>query len=223
MKTSAFTKTYDGRRVLDLPELELPAGRITAVIGPNGSGKSTLARVLAGIERADGGAAVLSGVSVGCMPQTSFAFRMSTEKNVLLAGGDRQRAAMLMHALGLDALARRSAKRLSGGETAKMALCRILMGRYDLLILDEPTAAMDMESTLAAEALIRQTCGELGCALVLITHSVQQARRIADRVIFLRDGVPVEQGACAQILRAPREEETRRFLEFYGIKPAQGG
>jgi ABC-type glutathione transport system ATPase component len=223
MKTAAFTKTYGTRTVLTLPELTLTPGEITAVIGANGSGKSTFAKVLAGIEPPDGKQAVLPGVSVGYLPQKPFAFRMSTEKNVLLGGDDAAQAAALMHALGLDALARQSAKRLSGGETARMALCRILMGRYDLLILDEPTAAMDMESTLAAEALIRQTCGELGCALVLITHSVQQARRIADRVIFLRDGVPVEQGACAQILRAPREEETRRFLEFYGIKPAQGG
>ena len=217
MKTAAFAKSYGGRTVLSLPELEIPKGEITAVIGPNGSGKSTLARVLAGIEPPDGKQEVLPGVSVGYLPQKPFAFRMSTEKNILLGGGDAARAAELMGALGLDALARQSAKRLSGGETAKMALCRSLMGRYELLILDEPTAAMDMESTLASEALIRDACAKQGCAMLLITHSIQQARRLAQRVLVLHRGALMEQGPCAQVLSAPAQAETKRFLDFYGV------
>ena len=216
MKTTAFTKTYNKRAVLDLPELELPRGEITAVIGPNGSGKSTFARLLAGIEFEDGKKPILSGVTVGYLPQKSFSFRMSTEKNILLNGGDPARAAELMNALGIGALAGQSAKTLSGGETARMALCRILMGRYELLILDEPTAAMDMESTLAAERLIRETCDEQGCALLLITHSISQARRLADRVIVLHRGKLIEQGAGAQGLNEPKQEQTKRFLDFYG-------
>ena len=217
MRSAAFTKTYSRRTVLDLPELELPDQQIIAVIGPNGSGKSTFAKVLAGIERADGKKPILAGVSVGYMPQKSFPFRMSTEKNILLNGKDAARAAELMKTLGIDSLARQSAKKLSGGESARMALCRILMGSYDLLILDEPTAAMDMESTLAAEQLIRRTCGGQGCTILLITHSIQQARRIADRVIVLHQGKLVEQGKCLQVLNAPEQEQTRRFLEFYGV------
>ena len=216
MKTTAFTKTYNKRVVLNLPELELPKGQITAVIGPNGSGKSTFAKILAGIERADDRRPVLSGVSVGYLPQKSFPFRMSTEKNILQNGNDPVRAKELMTALGIEALAKQSAKKLSGGETARMALCRILMRRYELLILDEPTAAMDMESTLAAEKLILETCREQGCALVLITHSVSQARRVADRVIVLHQGELIEQGDCARVLNEPGEEQTRHFLEFYG-------
>ena len=217
MKTNAFSKTYGRRRVLELPELTLPEGQITAVIGPNGSGKSTYAKVLAGIERADDKKPILSGVSVGYLPQKSFPFRMSTEKNILTNGIDRARAAALMKALSIDALARQSAKKLSGGETARMALCRILMRPYDLLILDEPTTAMDMESTLAAERLIRETCRETGCAVLLITHSISQARRIADRVLVLQRGELVEQGECQQVLSSPRQEQTRSFLDFYGL------
>ena len=217
MKISAFTKTYARRVVLSLPELELPEGKITAVIGPNGSGKSTFAKILAGIERADDKKPILTGVSVGYLAQKSFPFRMSTEKNILQNGNDPARAAALMKALGIEALAGQSAKKLSGGETARMALCRILMNRYDLLILDEPTTAMDMESTLAAEKLMRETCQEQGCALVLITHSISQARRIADRVIVLHQGALIEQGDSAQVLTEPRQEQTKRFLEFYGV------
>ena len=217
MRTKAFSKTYGRRRVLELPELELPQGKITAVIGPNGSGKSTFAKVLAGIERADDKKPLLSGVSVGYLPQKSFPFRMSTEKNILTNGTDRTRAAELMKMLSIDLLAKQSAKKLSGGETARMALCRILMRRYALLILDEPTAAMDMESTLAAEKLVWETCRETGCAVLLITHSVSQARRIADRVLVLQQGRLVEQGECQQVLNAPKQEQTRRFLDFYGL------
>jgi len=216
MKTTALTKTYAERTVLSLPELELPQGHITAVIGPNGSGKSTFAKILAGIERADERRPILPGISVGYLPQKSFPFRMSTEKNILQNGKDPARARALMKELGIDALAGQSAKRLSGGETARMALCRILMRPYTLLILDEPTTAMDMESTLAAERLIRKACTETGCAVLLITHSIGQARRLSDRVIFLQGGKLIEQGETEKILTAPRCEETKRFLEFYG-------
>ena len=217
MKTISFSKTYGRRMVLELPELELPEGQITAVIGPNGSGKSTFAKVLAGIERADEKRPILAGSSVGYLPQKSFPFRMSTERNILQNGNDPARAARLMKALGIEALAGQSAKRLSGGETARMALCRILMKQYRLLILDEPTSAMDMESTLASERLISEYCRETGCAVLLITHSIQQARRAADRILVLQNGELIEQGETEQVLSSPQQEQTKRFLDFYGI------
>lgn len=216
MRIAAFSKSYHGRCVLELPALELPEGQITALIGANGSGKSTFGRVLSGVEEPDGRGPVLAGVRVGYLPQKSYAFRMSTEKNILLGGGDPTRAAELMRALELDALARQSAKKLSGGECAKMALCRMLMGQYGLLILDEPTAAMDMESTLRAEELIRAYCSEKGSAVLLVTHSVSQARRLADRVICFHRGKLAEQGETRAVLEKPQAEETKRFLEFYG-------
>ena len=217
MKTTAFSKTYNKRVVLDLPELELPEGQITAVIGPNGSGKSTFAKILAGIERADGKRPILPGISVGYLPQKSFPFRMSTEKNILQNGNDRARAAELMKALDIGGLAGQSAKKLSGGETARMALARLLMGQYDLLILDEPTAAMDMESTLASERLIADYCHKTGCAVLLITHSIQQARRMARQVAFLHQGKLIEQGETDLVLSRPSQAETKQFLDFYGI------
>ena len=217
MKTAAFTKTYNGRVVLNMPETELERGKITAVIGANGSGKSTLAKVLAGIEPADRKVRPLSGASVGYMPQKSFAFRMSTAKNIALNGKNPERMKLLTESLQLQSLSRQRAKKLSGGETAKMALARLLMGQYALLILDEPTAAMDMAASLAAEALLTGYCRESGCAVLLITHSIQQARRIADRVIFLCRGELVEQGDAEEILSEPKHEETKQFLRFYGI------
>lgn len=216
MKTFRFSKTYQGRCVLRLPALELPAGTITAVVGANGSGKSTMARVLAGIVPPDGKTPRAPHPAVGYLPQQSYAFRMSVEKNILLNGKDRERAAEMMRALKLDELKKQGAKKLSGGESAKMALIRLLMGRYELLILDEPTAAMDMESTLAAEELIRRACRETGCAALLITHSIRQARRMAERVIVLHKGELIEQGETESVLTAPQQEQTRRFLDYFG-------
>ena len=95
-------------------------------------------------------------------------------------------------------------------------ICHMIR-RYALLILDEPTAAMDMESTLAAEECIRRYCDETGCGVLLITHSISQARRIADRVIVLHQGQLIEQGQSVQVLSKPKQEKTKHFLEFYGL------
>ena len=217
MKTAAFTKTFGQRTVLNLPELTLPEGKITAVIGANGSGKSTLAKVLSGIEPADGKVKVLNGVRVGYMPQKSYAFRMSVGKNISLNGKGPERAEKLISALQIGALQRQRAKKLSGGETARMALARLMMRSYELVILDEPTASMDMESTLAAEALLKEYCREIGCAMLLITHSIQQARRVADETLFLWQGELVESGPTDEVLSFPKDERTRRFIEFYGV------
>ena len=217
MKISAFSKSYGSRVVLRFPDLELPDGCITAVIGPNGSGKSTLARVLAGLERSDQKRPPLVPLRVGYMPQKSYAFRMSVARNIALNGSDSKRRETLLRTLQIDTLAGQSAKRLSGGETARMALARLLMRDYELLILDEPTAAMDVESTLAAEALLSDYCRDTGAGILLVTHSLQQARRIAQHVLFLHQGELREQGDASRLLSTPETEELRRFLEFYGI------
>ena len=217
MKIAPFSKTYEGRTVLDFPGLELEPGRIYAVIGANGSGKSTLAKVLAGVIGPDRRGKLLSGGTVGYMPQKNYAFRMSLKSNLLLNGSDEAWAQKLMEALRLSPLARKRADKLSGGETARMALARLMMKGYELVLLDEPTAAMDMESTLLSEKLIEGYVKETGCALILVTHSLQQARRIADNIWYFHAGALLEHGPAETVLNAPKFRETRQFLDFYGI------
>ncbi len=217
MKTNACAKTFGGRTVLQAPALELAPGRICAVVGANGSGKSTFARLLAGVLPPDGGGRALPpSVKVGYMPQKSYAFRMTTRANILLSGGGPERAEALMEALQIGHLARQRATGLSGGETAKMALARVLSRPCELLILDEPTASMDMESAILSEGLIQSYCRETGCAVLLITHDLQQARRMAGDALFFFRGQLWEQGPAARVLFSPERPETRRFLEFYG-------
>ena len=212
-----LSKTYEGRCVLDFPGMELQPGRIYAIIGANGSGKSTFVKILSGVLKADRKGSILDTASVGYMPQKNYAFRMTTKANILLNGKDVSRAEKLMDAIGLRELENKRADRLSGGETARMALVRLMMKRYDTVLLDEPTAAMDMETTLLSEKLIAQYVRETGCALILVTHSLQQARRIADEVLYFHKGKLLESGPKEQVLYEPQTAETRQFLEFYGV------
>ena len=216
MKLNPFTKTYEGVRVLDFPGATLQPGKICAVIGANGSGKSTFAKILAGILPADKKGAPADTGSVGYLPQKHYAFRMRTLDNILLAGKDPVRARQLMQDLQLDHLAQKRADKLSGGETARMALARLMMGKFDLVILDEPTAAMDMETTSLAEELIVRYVRQSGCAILLVTHSLQQAQRIADEVFFFHKGKLLESGPAEQVLYEPQQAKTRQFLHFYG-------
>lgn len=217
MKIAPFSKTYDGVRVLDFPGMELRPGTVYAVIGANGSGKSTFAKILSGVLKADQGGQKHDVKSLGYLPQKSYAFRMRVRANLLLNGDDSARAEELMEAMGISQLADKPAHRLSGGETARMALARLMMKAYDLIILDEPTAAMDMEATVLAEALMRSYVRRTGCTLILVTHSLQQARRLADEVLYFHKGVLAEAGSKDAVLEHPADQRTIRFLEFYGI------
>ena len=217
MKILPFSKTYEKRTVLDFPGRSLEPGRIYAVIGANGSGKSTFAKILSGILPADKKGKHVSGGTIGYMPQKNYAYRMSTRANILLNGKDAARAERLMDAIQLRHLENKRADKLSGGETARMALVRLMMKQYDLVLLDEPTAAMDMETTLLSENLISQYVRETSCALILVTHSLQQARRIADEVWYFHKGKLLEAGTKEQVLTTPEKAETKQFLEFYGV------
>lgn len=210
----AFSKTYHGVKVLDFPGLELQPGKIYAILGANGSGKSTFAKIAAGVLPADQKCRIPG--SVGYLPQKPYAFRMTLRKNILLTAGRPERADELMRTLSLTELKEKRADRLSGGETARMAMARLMMKRYDMVILDEPTAAMDMESTSAAEELILKYVRETDCVLILVTHSLQQARRVADEAIYFHKGRLLENGPAEYVLYHPALAETRKFLEFYG-------
>ena len=217
MKISAFSKTYDGTGVLDFPGMEMKSGTVYAIIGANGSGKSTFAKILAGILPADRKGKLLDAASGGYMPQKNYAFRMTAKANILLNGKDEDRATNLIDALQIRHLENKRADKLSGGETARMALARLMMRRYDVVILDEPTAAMDMETTSLSEELILRYVKETGCTLILVTHSLQQARRVADEVLYFHKGKLLETGKKETVLYNPTMAETRQFLDFYGV------
>lgn len=217
MKINGFSVRYPGGFSLKIEDTEVEKGRIYGLIGANGSGKSTFIKALAGVTgTVDGVHPLQRDVLVSYLPQKPYPFRKSVLDNILLAGGDRGRALELIKALGIESLQNRRAHHLSGGETARMALARALMADCDLLLLDEPTAAMDMEATMLAENAIVNACASIGCTVMLVTHSVAQASRIADETLFFNGGQIIERGETGSLLSSPGKYETKRFLDFSG-------
>lgn len=175
-KTPALKIEYGNRIVLNVPELEFEEGKVYALIGANGSGKTTFGK----------------NCGFSYQPQKPYAFRMTVLKNVLLGNNDSSqesvdKAKSLLKELKLEAFENARADKLSGGETAKMALARSIMAGQDAIVLDEPTNSMDIDGSILAENLIRRYADE-GHVVVLITHSIRQAERISDKILFLKDG-----------------------------------
>ncbi len=227
MKVSNLNKAYDGKSILSVNEFEFTPGKIYAIIGANGSGKSTFLKVLSGIIKSDTKGITLKNVIEDAdkfcyMPQKNYAFKTSTLKNVLLTSkkpkADTPRAMDLMKEMKIDHLAKQQASKLSGGETARMALCRLVMSDAAVVLLDEPTAAMDIESTLMSEELIRKYNKDTGATVIMVTHSITQAKRLADEVIFMKDGHIIESGPTYNILSSPKEPSTKEFLEFFSAE-----
>ncbi len=186
----AMKKTYNGQLVLDFEGLEIEDGSVIALMGDNGSGKSTLAKILTGIIPSDNGK-IKADINIGYLAQSPFVFNLSVENNILQNSDGmtkeaaHEKCSLLMHKLGIDDIAKKNAKKISGGEKAKMALCRILMKKYDLLILDEPTSSMDGDSVLLAFNLIKETASETGSTVIVIIHGAETAKMIASKAIIL--------------------------------------
>jgi len=197
---------YVGRCVLEIPALELPAGRITAVVGPNGSGKSTLLRVLALLLPPSAGVVELHGRAVGAdshdltalrrqvtyVAQAPLLFHGSVRANVaygLRARGvrDGARVDAALAAVGLPGFAERAAHQLSGGEAQRVAIARALAIDPPILLFDEPTANIDRAAVPLIESLLRQL-GEAGKTIVLTSHNLEQAYRLGQHVLALRGG-----------------------------------
>jgi len=204
------------------------AGRgVTMVIGPNGAGKSTLLRTLHGLVRASSGVVAWGEEGRACdrvrqamVFQRPVLLRRSARANLTyalkLTGVKRSErtaeAVRLLRLAGLEAVADKPARRLSWGEQQRLAMARAIGLAPEVLLLDEPTASLDPGATGQVEGLIRQA-SENGARIVMSTHDIGQARRLADEVAFLHGGRLVECGSAAQLLRAPASPSLRAFLD----------
>ncbi len=214
-----------GTRILDGVWLQVAAGAPTVLIGPNGSGKTTLLRTAMGLVRPTAGrirwgsATDASAVRRALVFQRPVMLRRSVAENLrfsLAAAGvprDRQaaRAEELLRMMGLLELAGRPAPRLSGGERQRLAMARALARDPQVLFLDEPTASLDPAATLAIEELVRNVSAS-GVKVVMTTHDLGEAARLAGDVVLLHRGRVVEQGPVRQLLEHPVTEEARRFI-----------
>lgn len=216
-----------GRVLLDVPEIALSGSGISVVMGPNGAGKSLLIRILAGLVAPDGGTVTWAGrppdraraARLGFVFQKPVLLRRSVIANMRYAlrasGVSRAEVAMraraALEAAGLAHLAEAPARLLSGGEQQRLATARALALEPECLFLDEPAASLDPASTAAIEAMVIEAQAR-GTKIVLITHDVGQARRLADEVLFMHAGSIVERAPAERFFAAPESAAARRFL-----------
>jgi tungstate transport system ATP-binding protein len=206
------TITAGAVTVLDRLSLTLAAGAPTVLIGPNGAGKSTVLRAAMGLLQPAAGRIVRDGE-----PRRAIVFqrptmlRRSAEANIRYATVGADRTQELLALVGLEHAARRPARRLSGGEQQRLALARALARDPSILFLDEPTASLDPYATKAIEDII-QAVSARGVKVVMSTHDLGQARRLAGEIVLLHRGRLVETAPTATFFTAPRTEEARKFI-----------
>ncbi len=235
IRVEALTKRFGPLEVLRGIDAAVADSEVVCVIGPSGSGKSTLLRCMNGLEAASSGQVFVHGVPVhdpatdldrlrteiGMVFQRFNLFPHKTVlENLTLAPGivrkltgaaARERAEALL--AKVDVLDKRDAypNQLSGGQQQRVTIARALAMQPRVMLFDEPTSSLDPE--MVGEVLaVMQTLADEGMTMVVVTHEMGFARRVAHRVLFLDEGQLVEEGAPADLFERPREERTRRFL-----------
>lgn len=226
------TRAYGARVVLDVEALDILPGEVLALVGPSGAGKSTLLRLLNFLEPPSSGSLTYQGVAVSPGQPLPLALRRSVTTvfqrpmlldrsvwdNVTLGlrlrgqRNARVQTEQALEAVGLAALARASARTLSGGEAQRVALARALVLQPAVLLLDEPTANLDPANVGLIESIARTLNQQHSTTLVLVTHNVFQARRLAHRVAFLLDGRVVEVAPTEPFFEAPQDPRTAAFV-----------
>ncbi|MBD3184590.1 ATP-binding cassette domain-containing protein [Candidatus Poribacteria bacterium] len=210
IRVEKLKKDYDGKRVLDIPELEFKTGSIYALVGPNGSGKTTLLKILNLLEASTSGHIYFDGSEINpnsrkaldirrqmtLVMQSPVLFNTSVYKNVAYGlrvrdYGKEQIRDLIKNSLeqvGLYGFEERKARNLSAGETQRVALARALALEPRLLFMDEPTANVDRRNVKAIESLIHEINTQKGTTVVFTTHDLSQAHRITDKIVSLLDG-----------------------------------
>ncbi len=235
-----LTKSFGDRAVLRGVDLTQARGETVALIGPSGCGKSTFLRCLNRLETPDAGRVRLGDLTIEggrgvsreqqrqlrlragmvfqqfhlFLHQTALENVMEGPRHILrLSHAEAEaRARDLLRKVGLEGHADHLPGQLSGGQQQRVAIARALAMNPEVLLLDEPTSALDPELRDEVREVLSQLADE-GLTMLLVTHDLQLAKRIADRVVFLDDGLVVEQGTPEQLFGNPRLPRTREFLE----------
>ena len=214
-----------GVTILDNISLTLGPGAPTILIGPNGSGKTTLLRAAMGLIPATRGHISWGGRDVSPPDRRAILFQRPTMLRRSSAGNVRyalaaagvsraartNRAAELIADVGLEGLDHRPARRLSGGEQQRLALARALARDPEILFLDEPTASLDPAATKAIEDIVRNVTAR-GVKVVMATHDLGEAKRLAGEIVLLHRGRLIEHGSAAEFFASPRTQEARTFI-----------
>ncbi|MBK7815412.1 MAG: ATP-binding cassette domain-containing protein [Rhodocyclaceae bacterium] len=219
LRLEALGLTENGVRIVEDISLKVSHGR-TLILGPNGAGKSTLLRLMHGLLRPSAGHVVWPRALTQAMVfQRPVMLRATALANVeyglklrgIPAEARRRQALAALTRVGLPELAARQARRCSGGEQQRIALARAWALAPQVLFLDEPTASLDPHSSREVERIIGEIA-EAGTKIVMTTHNLGQARRLADEVIYLEEGRVLEQTPVDEFFRRPRTSAATTFI-----------
>ena len=231
-------KSFGSNQVLKGIDFEVNEGEVIAVIGSSGSGKTTLLRCMAFLEQADDGIFTFDDLSkdirkitkkeikelrmkMGFVFQSFNLFRNMTALQNVMEGlttarkipkeEARETAMEMLQKVGMVDRADYYPDQLSGGQQQRVAIARALATKPEVILFDEPTSALDPELTGEVLEVMVKLARE-GTTMVVVTHEMEFARNVADRVIFMEDGVVVEEGNAEEVLSNPKQDATKRFL-----------
>ncbi len=228
-------KNFGSLEVLKRISLEVDEGEVVCLIGPSGSGKSTFLRCLNRLESITAGEVIVDGhpisdpnvninrvrENIGMVFQHFNLFpHLTVQENITLAPVElkkmdkesaAQKAIELLERVGLADKAKVYPGQLSGGQKQRVAIARALATNPDIMLFDEPTSALDPEMVGEVLEVMKQLAAD-GMTMVVVTHEMGFAREVADRVIFMDEGVIVEEGTPEEIFGNPKEERTISFL-----------
>jgi ABC-type polar amino acid transport system ATPase subunit len=236
VRLEGVVKSFGDNLVLDGIDLTVNQGEVLVVIGASGSGKSTLLRCVNLLEPIDSGRIFLEGEEItgkgvnvsGIRQRIGIVFQqfnlfphLRAIDNVTLAARRvkripraqaEKRAHELLARVGLEEKARQYPHQLSGGQQQRVAIARALMMDPHVMLFDEVTSALDPELVGEVLVVIRDLAHELGMTMLVVTHEMQFAREVGDRLIFMDNARIVEEGRPTEVLDNPQEERTKRFL-----------
>lgn len=242
IKVEKLSKSFGANTVLKNIDLTINEGEVVAIIGPSGSGKSTLLRCLNLLEKPDSGRITIADVSLdvkhhsrkeenALRHQSAMVFQgYNLFKNktalenitlspVVVQGLNKVAAEelglSLLKQVGLEQQAHQYPITLSGGQQQRVAIARALAVKPKVLLFDEPTSALDPERVNEVLQVIQQLAKQK-ITMVIVTHEMEFAKNVADRVVFMAGGDIVEQGPAKEVIDRPQQEQTKRFVRQFG-------
>ncbi len=239
VRVTGLVKSFGDNHVLRGIDLEVAPGSVTVLIGPSGSGKTTLLRCLNALTVPEAGLVRVGAAQIdaAARPRPADLRRLRAQSGMVFQSNElfphrtalenvtegpvhaqrRPRAEAVREArellakVGLAAKADAYPHQLSGGQQQRVGIARALALRPTLLLFDEPTSALDPETVGEVLTVMRDLAAE-GWTMVVVTHEIRFAQQVADHVVFMDDGLIVEEGSPAEVLAGPRHDRTRQFL-----------
>lgn len=225
LKIKKIKKVFDNNTILDDVELNIGKGEVVVIVGPSGCGKSTLLRCVNGLEDIQDGTIECDG-DIGMVFQSYDLFPHKTIlQNLTLAPVKvkkrnkdevKQEALELLDRVGLLSKKDNYPRQLSGGQKQRVAIVRALIMHPEVLLLDEITAALDPEMVREVLDVVLSLAKE-GRTMVIVTHEMQFAKAVADRIVFIDGGRIVEEGKPQEFFEHPRTERLKRFLQTFSF------